>query len=100
MNGITEDKPSSLAEAKEAAFKAGYFALSDVAYVEARVAISVAIDAYITAAPVVRLVFDAFPGPQGARFIEAEDHNGNSISIGEWKPRPDGLVELVLRVAL
>jgi len=44
----------------------------------------------------IHFVFDAFPGPQGPRFIEAEDPNGASISAGEWRRRPDGLVELVV----
>jgi hypothetical protein len=45
----------------------------------------------------LRLVFDAFPSPNGSRFIEAEDANGRSVNCGEWRARPDGLVELVIR---
>lgn len=44
----------------------------------------------------VHLVFDQFPCPQGARFIEAEDSKGRSINAGEWRKREDGYVELVL----
>jgi hypothetical protein len=43
-----------------------------------------------------RLVFDSFPSPKGARFIELEDDSGKSIEIGEWRARSDGNYELVL----
>jgi hypothetical protein len=44
----------------------------------------------------LHFVFDAFPSPEGARFIELEDDDGFSISYGEWVQRADGLVELVI----
>lgn len=44
----------------------------------------------------IHLVFDAFPSPEGSRFIEAEDEAGKSIKAGEWVSRPDGLVALVI----
>lgn len=37
----------------------------------------------------IDLVFTAPPGPEN-EFVEAE-HNGRSVSIGEWFERPDGL---------
>lgn len=33
----------------------------------------------------VRLRFDGSPGPEGPRFIEAEDMSGRSVSIGWWE---------------
>ena len=45
----------------------------------------------------LRFVFDAFPSPEGPRFIEVEDENGCSLNAGEWRKREDGLVELVVR---
>ena len=39
----------------------------------------------------IDFVFDGPPGPGSGRFIEVEDSNGTSISIGEWIQRPDGL---------
>jgi hypothetical protein len=44
----------------------------------------------------LHFVFDAFPSPEGPRFIELEDDDGLSISYGEWQQREDGLVELVI----
>jgi hypothetical protein len=44
----------------------------------------------------LHFVFDAFPSPEGSRFIELEDDDGFSISYGEWTERADGLVELVI----
>jgi hypothetical protein len=44
----------------------------------------------------LHFVFDAMPGPAGPRLIEVEDQNGHSIKAGEWRTRPDGLVELVV----
>ena len=38
----------------------------------------------------IEIVFDGPPGPQPGRFVEVEDGNGNSISIGQWFERPDG----------
>ena len=38
----------------------------------------------------IDIVFDGPPANESGRFIEVEDSNGNSISIGEWIHRPDG----------
>ena len=46
--------------------------------------------------PGIHIVFDAFPGPDGCRFIEVENEHGKSIKVGEWVSRPDGLVALVI----
>jgi hypothetical protein len=45
----------------------------------------------------LHFIFDAMPGPEGPRLIEVEDQNGHSIKAGEWRTRPDGLVELVVK---
>lgn len=45
----------------------------------------------------IDIVFDGPPGPQGPRFVEVEDAQGNSISVGRWIQRPDGY--WVLRVS-
>lgn len=37
---------------------------------------------------------DSLPGPDGCRFIESENDNGESIQAGEWVERKDGLVSL------
>lgn len=42
------------------------------------------------------IVFDAFPGPDAPRFIEVENDAGESISVGEWRRRTDGMVELLI----
>lgn len=34
----------------------------------------------------IRIVFDGPPGPEAGRFIEVEDLNGASLSVGEWVP--------------
>lgn len=45
----------------------------------------------------LRLVFRAFPGPgDECVFVEAETAKGKSVNCGEWRKRPDGLVELVI----
>lgn len=44
----------------------------------------------------VVLVFDGPPGHQSGRFLEAEDENGRSIKVGEWRNRGDGTWELRL----
>lgn len=46
----------------------------------------------------VDIVFDGPPSHQGPRFIEVEDVQGNSISIGHWVWRPDGFWVLRLKV--
>jgi hypothetical protein len=45
----------------------------------------------------LRFVTDAPPGPESGRFVEVEDEHGYSVSIGEWRERPDGLWELVVQ---
>jgi len=42
----------------------------------------------------INIVFDAPPGPTSGRFIEVENDEGESINIGEWLQRPDGLWSL------
>lgn len=38
----------------------------------------------------VDIVFDGPPGPQSRRFIEAENDQGCSVSVGRWVQRPNG----------
>ena len=38
----------------------------------------------------IDIVFDGPPGPEAGRFVEVENSEGRSISIGEWIKRPDG----------
>lgn len=38
----------------------------------------------------IDIVFDGPPGPQGGRFVETEDAEGASISVGEWLDRGNG----------
>jgi len=45
----------------------------------------------------LRIVFDGMPGPEGPRFVEVEDATGHSVNAGDWRTRPDGLCELVLK---
>lgn len=33
----------------------------------------------------IRIVFDGPPGPESGRFVEVEDEDGNSISVGTWE---------------
>jgi len=47
----------------------------------------------------VRVVFDGPPGPVTGRFVECENVFGNSISVGGWRERPDGLWEVVITPA-
>lgn len=44
----------------------------------------------------IDIVFDRLPGVESPEFIEVEDANGNSISIGKWLIRPDNYA--VLRI--
>ena len=37
----------------------------------------------------VDIVFDGQPGPDGPVFVETEDSEGKSISLGHWVKRPD-----------
>lgn len=46
----------------------------------------------------VRIVFDGPPSHESGRFVEVEDDEGASISIGEWVERPDGCWELQLPI--
>jgi len=48
--------------------------------------------AELEAREVIEVVFDAPPGPSdvSGRFVEVEDGNGHSISVGEWVHRVDG----------
>jgi hypothetical protein len=39
----------------------------------------------------INIVFDGPPGPEAGRFVEVETDDGESIKIGEWGERPDGL---------
>jgi len=36
------------------------------------------------------IVFDGPPGPEAGRFVEVENENGVSFSLGEWIARNDG----------
>lgn len=36
------------------------------------------------------VVFDDGPGPEGGRFVEVEDPEGRSTTVGEWVKRADG----------
>lgn len=48
----------------------------------------------------LNFVCTALPGPNGeCQFVELEDEHGNSLGVGEWKERADGLVELSVDVA-
>lgn len=47
-------------------------------------------------APDLRIVFDGPPGPEAGRFVEVECAHGNSINVGAWHARGDGLHELRL----
>ena len=42
------------------------------------------------------IVFDGPPEAEAGRFVEVEDDDGCSISVGEWREREDGLWELVI----
>ena len=43
----------------------------------------------------INIVFTGMPGPgDGCVFVEVEDNNGKSISVGKWRERVDGFVEL------
>ncbi len=44
----------------------------------------------------LHFVFDKFPSPDGACFIEVETPEGKSVSVGEWRRRDDGFVEMVV----
>ena len=46
----------------------------------------------------INIVFDGPPDHDAPCFIEIEDENGNSLSIGEWLPREDGYWNLQIPV--
>lgn len=48
----------------------------------------------------IDIVFDAPPGRECGRFVEAENSEGKSISFGEWLQRPDGYWVLRFKAAL
>lgn len=35
----------------------------------------------------IHIVFDGPPGPESGRFVEVEDDDGKSISVGKWSQR-------------
>lgn len=45
----------------------------------------------------IRVVFDGPPGPESGRFVECENGEGHCIDAGDWRERPDGLWELIIR---
>lgn len=45
----------------------------------------------------VDIVFDGPHGPDGPRFVEVENVNGQSIKFGEWVKRDDGYTVLRFR---
>lgn len=49
----------------------------------------------------VHFVCDQLPGPDGCRFIELENPQGESLGdeFGEWEIRPDGLAQLAVEIA-
>lgn len=50
-------------------------------------------------ASALHILFDGPPGPTAGRFVEVEDDFGESLNVGEWKRRDDGLWELVIQRA-
>lgn len=38
----------------------------------------------------INIIFDGPPSPESGRFVEVENDEGKSISIGEWIEREDG----------
>ena len=47
----------------------------------------------------VDIVFDGPPGHESGRFVEVEDLNGASVSVGDWIERPNGQWALRLSIA-
>ncbi len=45
------------------------------------------------------IVFDGPPAPKSGRFVEVEDHEGRSVSVGEWIHRGGGYWVLRLPIA-
>jgi hypothetical protein len=52
----------------------------------------------MTAPATIQIVTDRLPGHDPATFIEVEDQDGKSISIGKWVERPDGTAALVIEL--
>ena len=48
----------------------------------------------------VDIVFDKPPGPERPGFVEVENDRGQSITLGEWVERGDGLWALRIPVPL
>lgn len=38
----------------------------------------------------IDFVFDGPPGPESPGFVEVENEDGKSVSVGEWVEREDG----------
>ena len=47
----------------------------------------------------INVIFDGPPGHEAGRFVEVEDMEGQSIKLGDWIKRPDGLWALQFEVA-
>jgi len=45
----------------------------------------------------IHVICDRPPGRDMPTLIEVEDEHGHGIDVGEWRERPDGYWELVLR---
>ena len=48
---------------------------------------------------ILHFIFDKAPNPHGAHFIEIEDDEGHGIVVGKWRPRGDGVWELLVDTA-
>jgi hypothetical protein len=60
----------------------------------AKTAYAQAMDYAEMATPVtspINIIFDGPPGPDSAKFVEVENDDGVSISIGDWSEREDNL---------
>lgn len=49
--------------------------------------------------PFIDIVFDGPPSHDGGRFVEVENHEGKSISVGQWIKRVDGYWALRINTA-
>lgn len=47
----------------------------------------------------IHIIFDGPPSHESGRFVEVETPDGRSISVGDWRQRPDGLWALVIERA-
>jgi hypothetical protein len=45
----------------------------------------------------IRVVFDGPPGRNMPTLVEIEDPAGRAIDVGQWRERPDGYWELIIR---